>query len=161
SSSNGSPRFAVSTVIVQCPKLFISKVADAPNVSAGSNVGFTVQLNNAGAGQGDGVSVTDNLPAGTGVNWSIDLANTSFGDWDISGTPPNQSLDYVGGSIRSGGVTRAHVVSGTTNASCGTYNNTATYNSSNGGTGSFSASEIVTCPTPTPTPTPTTTPNPT
>src|SRR5204862_7316158 len=71
----------------------VAETPDAATVDAGSGIGFTVVLSNSGAGMATGLSVTDNLPAGNGVNWTIDAGNSDPG-WSVSGTPPNQNLDY-------------------------------------------------------------------
>ena len=124
----------------------ITKTADAASVSAGSQFGFTVTLNNSTGGTATGLSVTDNLPAGTGVNWSIDAGNTDPG-WSVSGSPPNQTLDYTPTTLAGNTSTMAHVVSSTTGNSCGTYNNTASFTTSNDGSGQNTASETVSCAT--------------
>ncbi len=112
--------------------------------SAGSQVGFTVTLNNSGAGTATGLSVTDNLPAGTDVNWTIDAGSTSAG-WSVSGSPPNQSLVYTPTTLAGNSMTTAHVVSSTTSNSCGDYSNTASFATSNDNSGSDSATETVLC----------------
>jgi uncharacterized repeat protein (TIGR01451 family) len=114
-------------------------------VSAGSQIGFTVTLNNSGAGTGTGLSVTDNLPAGTDVNWTVDAGKTDTG-WSVSGSPPNQALVYSPTTLAGNTSTTAHVISSTTSNSCGTYNNTASFTTDNGGSGSASDSEKVVCP---------------
>src|SRR4029077_20617140 len=85
---------------------------------------------------------TDNLPAGTGVIWTIDAGNTDPG-WSVSGTPPNQSLVYSPTTLAGSTSTKAHVCSNTTSASCGTYNNTASFTTDNDGSGEAMASEAV------------------
>src|SRR4029077_1991616 len=92
-----------------------------------------------------GLSVTDSLPAGTDVNWSIDAGNTDPG-WSVSGSPPNQSLVYSPTSLAGNTSTKAHVVSSTTTNSCGTYSNTASFTAGNDGSDSASDSETVVCP---------------
>jgi uncharacterized repeat protein (TIGR01451 family) len=64
------------------PTVSITKTADAASVSAGSQIGFTVTLTNSTSGTATGLSVSDNLPAGTDVNWTIDAGNTSPG-WSV------------------------------------------------------------------------------
>ncbi len=113
-------------------------------MNAGSQIGFTVTLSDSTAGTATGLSVTDNLPAGTGVNWTIDAGNTDPG-WSVSGSPPNQSLVYTPTTLAGNTSTTAHVVSSTTRASCGTYNNTASFTTGNDGSGSDSASTTVNC----------------
>src|SRR5262249_51406393 len=87
------------------------------------------------------------LPAGTDVNWTIDNGNTDPG-WSVSGSPPNQSLVYSPTTLSGNTSTTAHVVSSTTNESCGAYNNTASFSTDNDGSGEASASETVFCPPP-------------
>src|SRR4029077_19354271 len=84
---------AMASEVVLCAATSISKVADDASVSAGSQIGFTVTLSNGSAGTATGLSVTDNLPAGTGVIWTIDAGNSDPG-WVVTGVPPNQSLGY-------------------------------------------------------------------
>ncbi|HEX8026456.1 MAG TPA: hypothetical protein VF484_09630, partial [Candidatus Limnocylindrales bacterium] len=86
-----------------------------------SQAGFTVELDNVGTIQFDSIDLTDVLPAGTGISWS--LANDSDTGWSISGTAPNQSLTYTPEVLAAGAGTTAHVVGATTQASCGTYTN--------------------------------------
>src|SRR5437762_11269602 len=76
------------------PVLSITKTADAPSVSYGSQVGFTVTLSNVGAATATGLSVSDGLPSGGGVNWAIDAGGSSSG-WSVSGSPPSQTLVYT------------------------------------------------------------------
>jgi uncharacterized repeat protein (TIGR01451 family) len=121
----------------------ITKTADAATINAGSQLGFTVTLSNQGSGQATGLSVTDALPAGTGVSWTIDAANTDPG-WSVSGSPPNQSLAYSLTTLAGNASTHVHVISATGNGSCGVYNNTASFIADNSGPGSASASVTVT-----------------
>jgi uncharacterized repeat protein (TIGR01451 family) len=126
------------------PSLSIAKTADAATVNSGSPIGFTVTVTNSGAGAASSLSVTDNLPSGTGINWSVDAANSSAG-WTVGGAPPNQTLTAPA-SLAATSNTHVHVVSNTTSSSCGTYNNTASFTSGNGGSGSSSqASVVVNC----------------
>jgi hypothetical protein len=101
-----------------------------------------VTLTNAGATAATGLSVTDNLPSGTGVDWSIDAANSDAG-WSVAGSPPNESLVYSPTTLDGNASTHVHVVSGTTNGSCGTYNNTASFTTGNDGSGQASDSVMV------------------
>src|SRR6266536_3395329 len=70
----------------------VAKAADERSVFEGSQIGFTVELANDGDAAATGLTFTDNLPGGTGVDWSID---TSDPGWSISGTAPNQTLVYT------------------------------------------------------------------
>ena len=70
--------------------LSITKTADEENANTGDQIGFVVALTNAGSPQATGVSVTDDLPAGTDVDWQ--LAGDSDPGWAVVGSPPDQSL---------------------------------------------------------------------
>src|SRR4030095_1717362 len=124
------------------PDVSITKTADAASVSSGSQIGFSVTLTNSSETTATGLSVTDNLPPGADVNWTIDNGNTDPG-WSVSGSPPNQSLVYSPTTLSGNTSTTAHVVSTTTNNSCGSYNNTASFSTDNDGSGEASASETV------------------
>ena len=134
-----------ATITVNCPNLTITKTADDASVNAGSDIGFTVTLSNAGPGSATGVSISDPLPGGTGVDWSID-SNTPASSCSISGTAPTQTLSCGPATVASGGSVTVHVTSHTTSASCGTYDNTASFTTTNDGTGNASASTTVDCP---------------
>jgi uncharacterized repeat protein (TIGR01451 family) len=132
------------TDFVQCPpELSITKVADAPSVTAGSNIGFTITLTNSGDSDATDVAISDALPAGYGVSWSIDSDSTD--SCTIAGEAPSQALSCGPETLAGGSSIVLHVTSTTDPyGSCGTYNNTATYTSTNAGTGEDSDSETVT-----------------
>src|SRR5207253_356522 len=92
---------AAFTITVNCPNLTITKTADDASVNAGSDIGFTVTLSNAGPGSATGVSISDPLPGGTGVDWSID-SNTPASSCSISGTAPTQTLSCGPATVASG-----------------------------------------------------------
>jgi uncharacterized repeat protein (TIGR01451 family) len=144
-STNGGTGSDTATITVNCPDLTITKTADNASVNAGSDIGFTVTLTNTGAGDATGVSISDALPGGTGVDWSID-SNTPASSCSITGTAPTQTLSCGPATVASGGSITVHVTSHTTSASCGTYDNTASFTSTNDGTGNASASTTVDCP---------------
>jgi uncharacterized repeat protein (TIGR01451 family) len=121
--------------------VFITKTADAASVDAGSQIGFTVSLTNDGDAQATNLSVSDALPAGNGVDWTLDNANSDLG-WTIVGSPPNESLHYSPTTLDAGTSTHVHVVSNTTTASAGTYDNTASFTTADG-SGSDSATTTV------------------
>ncbi len=144
-STNGGAGSDTATITVNCPDVTITKTADAASVSAGDDIGFTVTLTNTGAGDATGVSISDALPGGTGVDWSID-SNTPASSCSITGTAPTQTLSCGPATVASGGSITVHVTSHTTSASCGTYDNTASFTTTNDGTGNASASTTVDCP---------------
>jgi len=126
------------------PVLSLTKTADVPIADAGGQIGFTITVKNAaGAGTALGVAVSDPLPAGQGIEWSIAAGP---GTCSISGQPPSQQLDCSGVSLFAGTMQVIHVVSSTTGSSCGTYTNTATMTTTNGRGSTKSATTTVECP---------------
>ena len=127
--------------------LSLTKTADAASVSAGSQIGFTVGLSNSSSVPATGITLTDPLPSGTGVDWSVDVANSSTG-WSIVGLPPSQTAVFGGTALAGGAGTHVHLVSTTSTASCRAYPNTASYTADYGLNGQASATTTVTCPPP-------------
>lgn len=129
----------------KAPNLSIVKTADAASVNAGQNIGFTITVTNNGVADATGVTISDPLPGGPGIDWSEspDNPNCSI---STSGTPPVETLNCGPVTLAAGGGSLSvHVQSATTGASCGTYNNTASFTSTNAGSGSASASTSVNC----------------
>lgn len=123
------------------PSLRIDKVADAASVEAGDPIGFAIEVRNDGPGTATGVTLSDPLPVGTGIAWSIDPANP---DCSLAaGTLTCAFGDLAAGESRS-----VHVSSPTAAQSCGTYPNTATAQAVNHGPVSAGASTTVECPPP-------------
>ncbi len=126
------------------PFVTVSKTADATIVATGSPIGFTVALTNQGTVPANGLTFTDALPAGTGINWALGPGTDPV--WSISGTAPAQSLVYGSTTLAGLATAQAHVVSATNDASGGTYNNTASFTSTDAGTGSATATVKVIAP---------------
>jgi uncharacterized repeat protein (TIGR01451 family)/fimbrial isopeptide formation D2 family protein len=124
----------------------LTKAADAATVNAGSQIGFTVTVTNTGTGTALGVTVNDPLPSGVGINWSISPASTG---WSITGAAPSQVLRFGPATLAAGASSSAHVVSATTDDSCGVFLNLASATTSNNGSDTAGAStEVVNCPVP-------------
>jgi uncharacterized repeat protein (TIGR01451 family) len=135
-----TPQTPVPTAAVS-----VYKTADTAVVNPGVTVGFKVTVNSSGTDTATGLSFSDNLPSGPGINWSIDAGNTDPG-WSISGSPPNQSLVFAPTSMAAGTSLKAHITSSTSSANCNsTLTNTANLSSSNGGSGTASASISFDC----------------
>ncbi len=143
STSNDGSDEASAETKVQCPDVKVVKTADAASVNAGEQIGFTVTISNTGDGQAKGLSFSDSLPAGTGIDWSISPASSG---WSISGSAPSQSLVYAPTTLAANSSTSVHVVSGTTKDSCKVYDNTAQVSTSNDGSDEASAETKVQCP---------------
>ncbi|HEX2894362.1 MAG TPA: LPXTG cell wall anchor domain-containing protein [Marmoricola sp.] len=146
----------VASVTVLCPGLHITKTADAASVNVGEDIGFTVTVSNNGQGTASGVNLSDPLPTGPGITWTID---SSTGPLSCSITSGTLSCT---GSLDAGATQVVHVTSptewtgtgetevnsclGGTDGS-GVYDNTAQVSATNvSGTPDASAHEQVLCP---------------
>jgi uncharacterized repeat protein (TIGR01451 family) len=122
--NNGGFAFLIT---VACPQVSVTKVADAPSVSAGTNIGFTITVTNqVGEGVANGVTLDDPLPTNPGLNWSID-GGSAASLCQISGG--DLTCDY--GPLDDGESLVVHISSPTTGETCGTVINTATVNAIN------------------------------
>src|SRR5207244_7236379 len=120
SNENGGPFTSQATITVQCPGLTISKTADASPVTVGDTVGFKVTVGNAGPGIATSVTVADNLPSGTGANWSIDTQPTQ-GSCTVNGPVGTQVLTCSLGDLAVNQSVFVHITSGTTFDSSAAY----------------------------------------
>jgi uncharacterized repeat protein (TIGR01451 family) len=142
STNDGSPTVGPVTITVNCGALAITKTADAPSVDAGSPIGYLVTVTNTGQGALAGVTVSDTLPANGGLAWSIDPAGSSAG-WSIAGGV----LSFGPAPLPAGASVHVHITSPTTQATCGTVNNSAAASSANDGSPTVGPIGIVvTCP---------------
>ena len=123
------------------PALHLAKAADAASVNAGDPVGFTLTLSNDGGSAAHAVVVDDPLPALDGVDWSLDPAVEGC---SISGDAGSQALHCDLGTVAQGTDVSIHLVA-QTGAACGTLDNEASYDSSDGGSGTADASIDVEC----------------
>jgi uncharacterized repeat protein (TIGR01451 family) len=114
-------------ITVQCPDLAILKTAvPAGPVSTGDAIGFTITVSNSnaqGTGTALGVTMSDPLPAGPGLNWSISPAYSGPGTCTIGGAVGSQELDCTLGDMLPGASITVGIVSPTTGSSAGHYNN--------------------------------------
>ncbi len=67
--------FAFTQCTPQTPSpvaaISVYNVADNISINPGTNLGFTVTVNSSGTDTANGLSFSDALPSGNGVNWSI------------------------------------------------------------------------------------------
>jgi len=126
-ASNAPPLQANASTEVLCPALVITKTADAATVDAGAAIGFTITATNNGAGTATGVVITDVLPSGSGISWSIDV---NPGGCAITGTSP-QTLTCTAVDLLPSTNEIVHVTSATAFTSCATYPNVATLTATN------------------------------
>ena len=128
--------------VIGNPHLTITKTPDHQSpVNAGDQVGFTVNLASDGDSTATGVQLSDPLPGGTSgtVHWT--LASSNDPSCAISGADGSQVLTCGPESLAVGSNISAHVVATTSFANCGVYDNTATFSTTNDGSGNASASE--------------------
>ncbi len=106
----------ISSVQVNCPVLTATKTADADTVDAGEQIGFVVSMSNSGTGTANNASLTDALPSGLGVNWSIVEADTTGGPTCAISTDDEtgaQTLTCSKTELGPGGSFSVHVISQT------------------------------------------------
>ena len=143
STNTPSPSNASASTTVLCSSLTLTKTADNTTVDAGNQIGFTIIATNGGQGTATGVVITDPLPGGSGVDWSIASgpANCSIG-----GTPPTQTLTCTAVDLAQGASETIHLISATAFASCAVYPNQASLTSTNSPALQAQASLTVQCP---------------
>ena len=145
STTNDGSDSASDTTEVLCAEIDVAKEADDASVDAGEQIGFIVTISNNGSGLATGLSFSDALPDGDGIDWSIE--SQSVGNpFSITGTAPGQSLVFAPTTLVAGGSAWVHVVSDTTADSCGAYDNTAEVSTTNDGEDEASDSTFVECP---------------
>ena len=123
-------------------KIKVVKEADDASVNAGGQIGFTVTISNNGDNTALGVELSDPLPGGAGVDWSIESQDGGF---SISGSPQSESLEFGPASLAPGESVSIHIVSGTSKLSCGEYKNTAEVSTTNDGSDKSSDTTEVLC----------------
>jgi uncharacterized repeat protein (TIGR01451 family) len=109
-------------------------------VSAGTAIGFDIVVSNTGAAAASNVQVTDSLPAGGDLNWSLSPA---YSGCAITGSVGAQTLNCTFATVAAGAtLTAIHITSPTTKLDCAAIPNTASIV----GDGTSSASVTVQCP---------------
>ena len=127
-SGNAGTGSDSDSVTINCADLHLSKTADAAIVNAGDPLGFVIEATNNGPGIARNVAISDTLPGGAGVVWSLDPAAPD--NCSVSTDTP-QVLTCTAVDIGAGLSESVHVVGTTAFASCGVYVNTASATSTN------------------------------
>ena len=104
-------------------QLNVTTTPDAATVNAGQAIGYTITVKNTGPGTENGVTLSDPLPAGTGVSWTISPAYGGPGSCMVSGAVGSQVLSCSFGDLANGASASVHVSSAS--SSGGTYTSTA------------------------------------
>jgi uncharacterized repeat protein (TIGR01451 family) len=151
--NGGTDRSSASTCVA-APGIHIRKKADAPQVSAGDPIGFTLTVYNNGRGAATGVTLSDPLPSNPGLSWSIDSQGAGWaGTCSIAGGVLSCGpVTVPAGTTLAASTFTVHIVSGTTAATgglcpgSGTVDNTGTVTAANGGTDTSHDSTCVAAP---------------
>jgi len=154
-SQGGNASYAPATpvtqsfTVTQCPpSITVSNTPDAAIVVAGSSIGYTLKVSNgatAGTPAATSVTLSDPLPTGTGLSWSISPGYSGPGTCSITGVVGNQTLGCNLGDMAAGGMASVHVTSSTSVSICAAYSNTATVSASNSSAVQSSATATVPC----------------
>jgi thermitase len=121
--------------------LGLSKTADSPAVEAGSAIGYTLAFTYSGTQSATSATLSDPLPAGSGLSWSISPAYNGPGSCSIAGGTLSCNLGVLAPSANAS----VHVTSATSNASCGQYVNNASVMAANAASALASATTSVQC----------------
>ena len=152
STFNWRTRIASFNPFTQCTPQTPSSVAavsvytaDHTSINPGAALGFTVTVNSSGNATATGMSFSDPLPSGTGVNWTISSQDAS--NFSISGSPPSQSLVYSPTSQAAGTSSFAHITTATSSTLCGSssLSHTATLATTNAGSSFATGSTAIDC----------------
>ena len=102
-------------------------ITDAPlsaTAVAGSPIGYTITVTNSAGGAVTGATLTDALPAGTNVNWTISPTYAGPGTCAITGATGSQALSCSFGTITASQTFTIGLLS--PSSSIGTYTDTTT-----------------------------------
>ena len=129
----------------------IAKMADAAQVNAGDQIGFTVTVSDSGGVDATGVTLSDPLPTNDGLSWSIADQGLGWGDSCAitAGTLDCGPVTVSANTTQAASTFTVHITSPTTAAtggSCpetGVVDNTGTVDSTNAGSEQASASTCV------------------
>ena len=109
-------------------------------VPAGTPISFTISTTNQ-ATPVNATTLSAPLPAGSGVNWTINPAFVGLGNCGITGAVGSQTLGCDFGSLGAGIGASVRILSATTASSCGVYSVTA---SVTGGGSHFQSTDAIT-----------------
>ncbi|HEY2121868.1 MAG TPA: dockerin type I domain-containing protein, partial [Candidatus Acidoferrum sp.] len=103
--------------------LTVTMAPTSGTVIAGNPLSFVTTVTNSAGGAVSAATLTDALPAGTNVSWSISPAYSGPGTCAITGATGSQVLNCVFGTIAASQTFNISLLS--SNSSIGTYANTA------------------------------------
>jgi uncharacterized repeat protein (TIGR01451 family) len=153
-TNDGSDQSTASTCVA-APSIQIVKTADAAQVNAGDQIGFTVTVFNTGTGDAKGVTLSDPLPTNAGLSWQIQSQGAGWANSCAitAGTLNCGPVMVPFGTMQIGSSFTVHIISGTTAATggvcpggSGVVDNTGSVSTTNDGSGHSSASTCVAAP---------------
>jgi uncharacterized repeat protein (TIGR01451 family) len=142
-------------LVINAADIQIVKTPDAAQVNAGEQIGFTLTVYNAGAGDAEGVTLTDTLPVKAGLEWSIADTGSGWGDTCgiAAGVLTCGPVTVPGNTAQQDSTFTVHIISPTTAATggvcpegSGVINNTGDVAATNDGSGESEASTCVAAP---------------
>jgi uncharacterized repeat protein (TIGR01451 family) len=133
--------------LIACPPptpadIAIVKTADDASVEAGNPIGFTISVTNEGGVDATGVALTDSLPAGGDLDWSIE-SQTGISGCTISGAVGSQSIDCPTVTLAPAASYSIHIVSDTSPASADSVHNVASVTTTNDGSDEDDADVVI------------------
>jgi uncharacterized repeat protein (TIGR01451 family) len=114
-TNDGSDDSNASTCVA-APSIHIVKTADAAQVNAGEQIGFTLTVYNNGAGDATGVTLSDVLPTNAGLSWQIASQGAGWGGTCAitAGTLNCGPVTVPAGTTLAGSAFTVHITSTTT-----------------------------------------------
>jgi uncharacterized repeat protein (TIGR01451 family) len=122
-TNDGSDQMSASETVTCPSSITLTKTADDEHVDSGDRIGFTITVHNPNSTPVTDVVVTDNLPGKDGLDWSM---KPTVSGCTISGPDEHEVLSCTFPTLGAGDSISIHIVSKTTDESCGTVKNTAT-----------------------------------
>ena len=150
-TNDGSGQSSASTCVA-APSIHIVKTADAAQVNAGEQIGFTLTVFNNGAGDATGATLSDTLPVKAGLSWSIASQGAGWGGSCAiaAGVLTCGPATVPAGTTQAASTFTVHITSPTTAATggvcpggSGVINNTGDVTTTNAGGDQSSASTCV------------------
>src|SRR5205807_2228569 len=119
-TNDGSDQSSASTCVA-APAIHIVKTADAAQVNAGEQIGFTLTVSNSGSGDAYGVSLSDTLPVKAGLSWQIASQGAGWGGTCAiaTGTLTCGPKTVPAGTTQAASTFTVHITSTTTAATGG------------------------------------------
>src|SRR6185437_3083235 len=141
-------------LVINAADIHIVKTADAAQVNAGEDIGFTLTVWNSGAGDAKGVTLSDTLPTNAGLDWSIESQGAGWnGTCAIAvGVLSCGPVTVPANTTQAASTFTVHIVSGTTAATggdcveSGLVDNTGSVTTTNDGSDESSAEICVAAP---------------